>query len=334
MEELLKGMCHEKSDKLDEFTTTELTQMLFQQNGQFGQDLIARNIARGRDHGLPSYAKFYAKLGPNDDPNKSLKCWGPSNRPKVFSQKAWADLEKVYIHPQDIDLFVGGLLEQPLTGEVLGHTFGAIIAEQFRRLKYGDRFFFTHTGEDHSFTTMAISEVRKRRLSDIICDNTKITKVISKAFIPSSSEMNCNAKKRLNLDNINLLLPPLIKGITECSNVHAPAIPNDPANPQFLKPVQYREGTAAGCCISKNRPHQKCICGGIDSNKCKSLCTIDNVCKGYVRFTAIPMCHLATTSSCPAGCTGPHDTGNVENLSTGTDRCGPPGICSRKLLRV
>ena len=43
---------------------------------------------------------------------------------------------------EDIDLFPGGLSEIPKHGGTLGPTFSQIIGFTFKRLKYGDRFWF------------------------------------------------------------------------------------------------------------------------------------------------------------------------------------------------
>ncbi|KAH3751759.1 hypothetical protein DPMN_186329 [Dreissena polymorpha] len=44
--------------------------------------------------------------------------------------------------PQDIDFFPRALSEKPVFGGTLGPTMECIIGDHFRRLKFGDRFFY------------------------------------------------------------------------------------------------------------------------------------------------------------------------------------------------
>lgn len=97
-------------------------------------DLAALNIQRGRDHGLPSYAKWrtYCGLGVAttiDDLSEH-----------IANSSVRDTLREVYgDDPDNIDLWVGGLLEDVLPDTQLGPTFLCIIGDQFRRLRDGDR---------------------------------------------------------------------------------------------------------------------------------------------------------------------------------------------------
>jgi len=68
-----------------------------------------------------------------------------------------------------IDAWSGVLFETPIPGGLVGQTNAAIIGDQFKRLKFGDRFFFTH--ETETETSVLKREVFQRTLSSVICDN-------------------------------------------------------------------------------------------------------------------------------------------------------------------
>ena len=55
-----------------------------------------------------------------------------------------------------------------------------------------------------------MNAIKKRRLSDLLCDNTLISSLGSNVFLTNSPKMNCGnceEKNELNLEDINLLLP-------------------------------------------------------------------------------------------------------------------------------
>ena len=138
---LLKGISSTESNFVNSMFLEPITNFLFCEDCSiqtgFGQDLVARNIQRGRDHGIAGYIKY----------REFCQLTVPANwnqRPTEISLENWANFQKVYTNVEDIDLFTGGISEAPVEGGMVGATFACIIATQFSNIKKGDRFFFTH----------------------------------------------------------------------------------------------------------------------------------------------------------------------------------------------
>ena len=124
----------------DEAVSSVVTERLFQETHQVALDLAALNIQRARDHGLPGYNQFRSYCGLT--PAESFEDLAGEIPQRDIREK----LEQLYGHPDNIDLFVGGVLEKVVEGAILGPTFSCIIVEQFRRLRDGDRFFYKNPG--------------------------------------------------------------------------------------------------------------------------------------------------------------------------------------------
>lgn len=129
MEQILVGLVTQPALAFDREATTEIANLLFTEEGaSFGTDLLARNTQRVRDHGLPSFCCYYQLY----DDNKHDCSDGWEKRYNHFSQDDWALLQTIYTHPNDIDLFTGGLAQKPegdsygLTGKVFNAMKGMI----------------------------------------------------------------------------------------------------------------------------------------------------------------------------------------------------------------
>ena len=58
----------------------------------------------------------------------------------------------LYSHPDDIDLFAGGLSERHVVGGAMGPTFACIVARQFQAMKFGDRFWYENDFHETGLT--------------------------------------------------------------------------------------------------------------------------------------------------------------------------------------
>ena len=158
------------NDLLVEFS---LRNLLFKNVNNFPpgipDDLVARNLQRGREHGIPSYNDLRTACGM--DPLAET----PPLPPAEISNSTWTTLLNTYTSPLNIDAFTGGLAETAPSDGLVGPLFACIIKRQFLNLRDGDRFFFTHE-EDcdtqaRGLTPVAKENILQRSLAAIMCDN-------------------------------------------------------------------------------------------------------------------------------------------------------------------
>ena len=113
----------------------DIRNLLFANGGlqDNGQDLIARDIERARDDGIGTYNQVRQAYG-----LKPVTSFAQITS-DVTVQK---ELQQVYGTVDKIDPFEGGMAEDHVAGSDLGPLFTKIIADQFNRLRAGDRFFY------------------------------------------------------------------------------------------------------------------------------------------------------------------------------------------------
>ena len=170
VETFVRGLTTQKSQELDASFSAELTDHLFQQDGeQFGLDLVSLNIQRGRDHGLAPYNVWRELCG-----QTKLGSWKEASY--AFSSSNVARLQALYNSVDDIDVFIGGILEPPTDGSILGPTFLCIIGDQFQRIRTGDRLWYEE--EAAGFSLEQLEQLRRSSLARVLCDNSDNVSVI------------------------------------------------------------------------------------------------------------------------------------------------------------
>lgn len=68
-----------------------------------------------------------------------------------------------------------------------------------------------YLGNEHSFSSNFINSIKRRRMSDLLCDNTFIRNVNTNAFLSTSDTMDCSQTNSLDFGYYNLLLLPTSK---------------------------------------------------------------------------------------------------------------------------
>ncbi|XP_017281605.1 thyroid peroxidase [Kryptolebias marmoratus] len=151
----------------------EVTEMLLVLDTHQNMDLASLNLQRGRDHGLPGYNKWRNFCGLTQI--KTLD----DLMEAVGDGRVAEKILNLYKHPDNIDVWLGGLVENFLPGSRTGPLFACLIGKQIKSIRDGDRFWWEADGV---FTKQQKNELLKASLSRVICDNSDIQEIPPEPF--------------------------------------------------------------------------------------------------------------------------------------------------------
>lgn len=168
IDSVFKYLASDPASELDTKLVNSVRNFLFGPPGSGGFDLAALNIQRGRDHGLADYNDTRAAVG-----LPRVQGFADITRNREMQTK----LQQLYGSVENIDLWVGILAEDAVPGGSIGPTGQKIIADQFSRMRDGDRFWY-----QNQFGGNLLREIEQTRLSDVVQRNTSLTNVQRNAF--------------------------------------------------------------------------------------------------------------------------------------------------------
>ncbi len=168
VDNILKYAASTQAQEDDNQIVDSLRNFLFGQPGQGGLDLASLNIQRGRDHGLADYNAVRKAYGLMPVTSFSQISSDPDVR---------QTLQSLYGSVDNIDLWVGVLSEDHVPGASVGQLAKTIIADQFQRLRDGDRFWY-----QRQFSGRTLADLEQTTLADVIERNTTIKNLQDNVF--------------------------------------------------------------------------------------------------------------------------------------------------------
>ncbi|MBX3353666.1 MAG: hypothetical protein KF684_12105 [Phycisphaeraceae bacterium] len=168
---ILRGLATGNMQRVDTKVIDDVRNFLFGAPGAGGRDLVTVNIQRGRDHGLPDFNSARVAFG-----------LAPKNSFAQISSdpEVQLALEAAYGDTTDMDLWPLLMAEDHFPGASVGETLRAILLDQFRRARDGDRFFYLNPAEPSDLVDtlsalgMTLADLDQTTLGQVIRRNTGI----------------------------------------------------------------------------------------------------------------------------------------------------------------
>ncbi len=193
----LKGLSSQVQQEVDTKVIDNLRNFLFGNDPNatvnFGLDLVALNIQRGRDHGLPDYNTIRTHFT-----GQAVQSFADI----THDEDLQLALQTAYGSVNDIDAWVGMLAEDHLPNSSVGMTLHAVLQDQFERLRDGDYFYYEY---DSNLSTTELAEINTTTFSDIVARNTGLTTLQSNVFFAIDCACQMTAGTPCDDGNVNTI---------------------------------------------------------------------------------------------------------------------------------
>lgn len=183
LDRFLKGMATQVEQNLDSKVIDDIRNFLFgpPQLGLGGLDLASININRGRERGLPDFNTIREDIGlPKYNDFSEL----------TSNQEIATIMSGLYSSIDDVDPWVGMLVENHMVDALFGETIMMIMMQQFAALRDGDRYYYEN---DPVLSTEDKTEIGSTTLRDIIMRNSNITLMQGNVFLAMPHNDICTA---------------------------------------------------------------------------------------------------------------------------------------------
>lgn len=170
-EQFIRGMLGTRAQEVDGRVVDLLRNFLFSkvEGGQREPfDLIAQNIQRGRDHGIPPYNQIRQLMGRRRA--RDYDDISPDPAVAARFRRAYGDgnVDKV-------DAWVGLMSEPHITGASVGHTNYLVLQQEFVRNRAGDRFYYGAPGCFSRQVRASMSKHGGATMRDILLRNSRLS---------------------------------------------------------------------------------------------------------------------------------------------------------------
>lgn len=171
IEPYLIGMSTMVQQDFDCKVIDDVRNFLFGAPGAGGMDLVAINLNRGRERGLPDYNTIRQEFG-----------LSPVNSFDEMTGDPLMNLtlENIYHDIDNVDPWVGFLSENHMSDALFGETAMTILKKQFTDIRDGDRFYYEN---DVILTPEEKTWIKNTRLADVIRRNCPITCIHDNVFM-------------------------------------------------------------------------------------------------------------------------------------------------------